>query len=277
MDFPEDRDIKTTSGLVTEQDWRAFFSRFPQVVLVANSEQVDVAALKRAYPDDSLFIFFNKAYKVLQKPFAGQSMLVSRAQPRGANIVYRGEVEQVLGLFAPETFHGILNMRLADSETPNTQADYGGTATGHLDLTSLGDGIYPSDKLPTSGFALAYWLLAQRLPLKVVLAGFSGKRSEKWRVVAIHDWAFEQVCLKVFARSGKLSLHETDLSDPYAKLSARFPDIPATEISLTVADVLSQRMGNTDAQVDKLISLTGILKSADVFLRNLKPGFLKKR
>lgn len=277
MDIAGDRDAETTAGLSSEQDWRTFFSRFSRVILVANSEQVDVPALRRAYTDDALFVFFNKAYKVLQQPFAGHSLLVSRAQPRGANIVYRGEVEQVLGLFVPDRFHGILNIRLAESETPNTQADYGGTATGHLDLTLLGNGIYPADKLPTSGFALAYWLLEQRVPVEVVLAGFSGKRSEKWRVVAVHDWVFEQVCLRVFATAGKLSLHDADLSDPYAKLSARFPEISPSQISFTVADVLSQRIGNTDAQVDKLISLTGVLKSADMFLRNLKPRFLKKR
>ncbi len=281
MDFPGDHDAgsvaATTSGLKSEQDWRAFFSRFPRIILVANSEQVDVPALKRAYPDDSLFVFFNKAYKILRQPFAGHSMLVSRAQPRGANIVYRGEVDQVLGLFAPSTFCGIANIRLADTETPNTQADYGGAATGHLDLTELCRDIYPADKLPTSGFALAYWLLEQRVPVEVVLAGFSAKRSETWRVVAVHDWTFEQVCLKVFAQAGKLSLHEADLASPYAKLAARFPEIPPSDISFTVADVLSQRLGNTDAQVDKLISLTGVLKSADLFLRKLRPRFLKKR
>ncbi|MET0358382.1 MAG: 3-deoxy-manno-octulosonate cytidylyltransferase [Pararhizobium sp.] len=281
MDFPGDHDAgsvaATTSGLKSEQDWRAFFSRFPRIILVANSEQVDVPALKRAYPDDSLFVFFNKAYKILRQPFAGHCMLVSRAQPRGANIVYRGEVDQVLGLFAPSTFCGIANIRLADTETPNTQADYGGAATGHLDLTELCRDIYPADKLPTSGFALAYWLLEQRVPVEVVLAGFSAKRSETWRVVAVHDWTFEQVCLKVFAQAGKLSLHEADLASPYAKLAARFPEIPPSDISFTVADVLSQRLGNTDAQVDKLISLTGVLKSADLFLRKLRPRFLKKR
>ncbi|TCQ08683.1 hypothetical protein C8J34_10371 [Rhizobium sp. PP-F2F-G36] len=281
MDFPGDHDVQpvaaTTSGLTSEQVWKAFFSRFPYIILVANSEQVDVAALQKAYPADSLFVFFNKAYKVLRQPFAGHCMLVSRAQPRGANIVYRGEVERVLGLFAPSTFCGIANIRLADTETPNTQADYGGAATGHLDLTELCREIYPPDKLPTSGFALAYWLLEQRVPVKVVLAGFSAKRSETWRVVAVHDWTFEQVCLKVFAQAGKLSLHEADLTNPYAKLAARFPEIPPSDISFTVADVLSQRLGNTDAQVDKLISLTGVLKSADLFLRNLRPKFLKKR
>ncbi len=281
MDFPGDHDAgsvaATTSGLKSEQDWRAFFSRFPRIILVANSEQVDVPALKRAYPGDSLFVFFNKAYKILRQPFAGHCMLVSRAQPRGANIVYRGEVDQVLGLFAPSTFCGIANIRLADTETPNTQADYGGAATGHLDLTELCRDIYPADKLPTSGFALAYWLLERRVPVEVVLAGFSAKRSETWRVVAVHDWTFEQVCLKVFAQAGKLSLHEADLASPYAKLAARFPEIPPSDISFTVADVLSQRLGNTDAQVDKLISLTGVLKSADLFLRKLRPRFLKKR
>jgi hypothetical protein len=277
MDSSRSQASPSTRGLASEAQWHGFFSQFPHIVLVANSDEVDVAALQRTYPPDTLFVFFNKAYKVLLEPFTGHALLVSRAQPRGANIVYRGEVDGVIALFAPKTFHGIVNIRLAETEKANSEADYGGTATGHLDLTRLLQQDYPEDKLPTSGFALAYWLMQQNVPSSIVLAGFSARRSEKWRIVAVHDWTFEQVCLKVFARAGKLSLHDVDAVNPYAKLAERFPDIPPSDISFTIAQVLSRQLGNTDAQVDKLISLTGILKSADLFLRNLKPKFLKKR
>ena len=49
------------------------------------------------------------------------------------------------------------------------------------------------------------------------------------------------------------------------------------QISLAVAEVLSERLSNTDAEVDKLISLTNVIRSTDNFLRRLRPKFLKRK
>lgn len=266
-----------TANVKSNEDWRAIFSAFSHIVLIANSEAIDMAALQRDYPDTALFVFFNKVYKVLGKPFAGHALLISRAQPKGANIVYRGEVADVVKLLAPERFLGIMNVRLHTSEKLNTQADYLNNPTGHLDLTGFCADFYPSEKVPTTGFAMSLWLVDQKLPAQVVLAGFSAKRSEKWRVVSVHDWTFEQVILRLFARVGKLSMHDGIAVNSYAQLASRFPELTAAEISSTVADVVSRRLNETDAQVDKLISLTNVLRSVDLFLRRLKPRFLKKR
>lgn len=274
MDFPLPG---ATENLKTDADWRTVFSAFSHIVLVANSDAIDVEALQREYPDTTLFVFFNKVYKVLEQPFQGRSLLISRAQPTGANIVYRNEVADVIKLFAPDRFLGIMNVRLSMAEKLNTMADYLGTPTGHLDLTDFCADFYPSEKVPTSGFAIGLWLVDLKIPAKIILAGFSAKRSEKWRVVSVHDWTFEQVFLRLFARVGKLSLHGGITKNSYAFLASRFPEVPASEISLTIAEVLSTRLGQTDAQVDKLISLTNVLRSADMFLRRLKPKFLKKR
>ncbi|MCV9966698.1 3-deoxy-manno-octulosonate cytidylyltransferase [Pararhizobium sp. BT-229] len=266
-----------TANLKTNEDWRAVFSAFSHIVLIANSEAIDMAALQKDYPETALFVFFNRVYKVLGKPFSGRSLLISRAQPKGANIVYRGEVADVVNLLSPERFLGIMNVRLQMTEKLNTQADYLDTPTGHLDLTDFCADFYPSEKVPTTGFAMSLWLVDQKLPARIVLAGFSAKRSEKWRVVSVHDWTFEQVFLRLFARVGKLSMHDGIARNSYAELASRFPELSAAEISSTVADVVSRRLSETDAQVDKLISLTNVLRSADLFLRRLKPGFLKKR
>lgn len=267
----------TTQNLKTNDEWRALLSRFSHIVLVGNSDGVDVEELRRAYPETALFVFFNKVYKVLGDAFPGHSLLISRAQPKGANIVYRGEVADVLKLLKPEPFLGIMNIRLGAEEKLNTQADYLGTPTGHLDLIGFCADRYPSDKVPTSGFAISLWLVELGLPAKIVLAGFSAKRSDKWRVVSIHDWTYEQVFLRLFARAGKIVMHEGMPTNRYAMLAERFPELSIETIALEVADVTSRRLGDTDAQVDKLISLTNVLRSADLFLRRLKPGFLRKR
>ncbi|WEX75214.1 3-deoxy-manno-octulosonate cytidylyltransferase [Sinorhizobium numidicum] len=273
MNFPASG---ATENLTTSAEWRSLFSAFSHIILVANSDAVNIKELQAEYPDTALFVFFNKVYKVLAEPFQGQSLLVSRAQPKGANIVYRREVADVVKLFAPERFLGIMNIRLAATEKLNTMEDFLGTPTGHLDLTGFCADLYPSTKIPTSGFAMSLWLVDLKLSAEIVLAGFSAKRSEKWRVVSVHDWTFEQVFLRLFARVGKLSMHGGIARNSYASLAARFPELPPAEISSTVAEVLSSRLSETDAQVDKLISLTNALRSIDLFLRRLKPSFLRK-
>ena len=273
MDFPASG---ATENLATPEQWRALFSRFSHVVLVANSDEVSVKELQEEYPETALFVFFNKVYKILDERFSGNSLLISRAQPRGANIVYRNEVADVVKLLAPQKFLGIMNIRLAEIERLNTSADYLGTPTGHLDLVGFCADFYPKDKVATSGFAMALWLVNQSLPAEIVLAGFSAKRSDKWRVVNVHDWTFEQVFLRLFARVGKLTMHGSRPANSYMTLASRFPELPAAEISATIAEVLSLRLSQTDAQVDKLISLTSAFRSIDEFLRRLKPKFLKK-
>jgi hypothetical protein len=273
MDFPASG---ATENLATPEQWRALFSRFSHVVLVANSDEVSVKELQEEYPGTALFVFFNKVYKILDEQFSGNSLLISRAQPRGANIVYRNEVADVVKLLASQKFLGIMNIRLAEIERLNTSADYLDTPTGHLDLVGFCADFYPKDKVATSGFAMALWLVNQSLPAEIVLAGFSAKRSDKWRVVNVHDWTFEQVFLRLFARVGKLTMHGSRPANSYMTLASRFPELPAAEISATIAEVLSLRLSQTDAQVDKLISLTNAFRSIDEFLRRLKPKFLKK-
>jgi hypothetical protein len=264
------------AGLSDTGEWREIFAAFSHIVLVANSDAVNVPELRGQYADDTLFVFFNKVYKVLDRPFDGHSILISRGQPRGANIVYRGEVADVIKFFPRERFLGILNIRFDASEKLNAAADFGGTPTGHLDLAGYCSEFYTEGKVPTSGFALALLLTEMKLPGTIILAGFSAKRSEKWRVVSAHDWSFEQTFLRLFARIGRITIHDGVSLNPYAKLAERFPDIPAAEISLAAAEILSQRLGNTDAEVDKLISLTNVIRDFDNFLRRLKPKFLKR-
>ena len=265
------------AGLSDGNDWRAIFAAFSQIVLVANSDAVDIAGLQRQYPTGTLFVFFNKVYKVLDAPFPEHALLISRGSPRGANIVYRREVGDVVKFFPKDRFLGIMNIRLNAEEKLNTTEDFENTPTGHLDLAGFCNDFYPEDKLPTSGFAIALWLSDQKLPGTIVLAGFSARRSQQWKVVSVHDWSFEQVFLRLFARVGKISIHGGVANNAYAALARRFPDIPSSEISLAIADVLSERLGNANAEIDKLISLTNVIRDIDNFFRRLKPRFFKRR
>ena len=267
----------SAAGLNSADEWRAVLAAYSHIVLVANSDAVDIGSLQPQFPPTALFVFFNKVYKVLDRPFHGHSLLISRGQPRGANIVYRGEVGEVVKFFPKDYFLGIMNIRLGPEEKLNPAADFQGAPTGHLDLVGFCSDFYTEGKTPTSGFALALWLSDLKLPGAIVLAGFSARRSQKWRVVSAHDWTFEQTFLRLFARLGKITIHGGVSLNPYIRLAERFSEIPAAEISLAAADVLSERLGNADAEVDKLISLTNVIRSTDNFLRRLKPKFLKRK
>src|ERR1700712_31902 len=207
------------SGLTDPQGWRRLFAAFSHVVLVANSREVRSEELQQAFPESALFVFFNKVYKVLDKPFMGHALLISRGQPRGANIVYRGEVGEVVKFFPRDRFLGVMNLRIHASEKLNTAADYENNPTGHLDLVGFCGDFYPEDKLPTSGFAMALWLSDLKLPGSIVLAGFSARRSDKWKVVSVHDWTFEQVFLRLFTQLGKISISGGVAKNPYAALA----------------------------------------------------------
>jgi hypothetical protein len=265
------------ANMTEMQGWRAIFAAFSHIILVANSDVVNVADLQKSYPSDTLFVFFNKVYKVLDRPFLGHALLISRGSPRGANIVYRREVGDVVKFFSQDYFLGIMNIRLNAAEKLNTAADFENTPTGHLDLSGFCGDFYPEDKLPTSGFAIALWLSDLKLPGKIVLAGFSARRSRRWRVVSVHDWNFEQVFLRLFTRIGKISVHGGVSNNAYAALARRFPEIPSPDISMAIADVLSERLGNANAEIDKLISLTNFIREIDNFLRRLKPKAFKRR
>jgi hypothetical protein len=267
----------SVAGLSDARDWRAIFAAFSHIVLVANSDAVDIAGLQQQYPTGTLFVFFNKVYKVLNAPFPEHALLISRGGPKGANIVYRREVGDVVKFFPKDRFLGIMNIRLNAEEKLNTAAEFENKPTGHLDLSGFCNDFYPEDKLPTSGFAIALWLSDQKLPGTIVLAGFSARRSQQWKVVSVHDWSFEQVFLRLFARMGKISVHGGVANNAYAALAKRFPDIPSSEISLAIADVLSERLGNANAEIDKLISLTNVIRDIDNFFRRLKPRFFKRR
>lgn len=106
----------TTASIQAFADWQALLGRFTHIVLVANSEEANVDRLRRELPQTALFVFFNKVYKILDKPFDRPSLLVARSGSVGANIVYRKEVKNVLGYFPGDEFLGVMNVRAHPGE-----------------------------------------------------------------------------------------------------------------------------------------------------------------
>ncbi|TCL62378.1 3-deoxy-manno-octulosonate cytidylyltransferase [Rhizobium sp. BK251] len=272
------RSTLTTAGLKTAEDWRRLLSPYPYIVLAANSDAVDMKALQAEFPPNSLFVFFNKVYKILDRPFEGNALLVARSGTMGANIVYRREVGDVVAYFPNEGFLGIMNLRVDAGERLSDPSEFGGgVPVGYLDQADFFAEFYPPGRMPTSGFALALWLSDLKIPGRIVLAGFTARRSAKWKVFDVHDWTFEQTFLRLFARLGRISMHSGTEVNAYVRLAQRFSDIPPAEIALTAAEVLAERLDNANAEIDRLISATKMIRSVDSFFRRLKPKTRKQK
>ncbi|MBO0904157.1 3-deoxy-manno-octulosonate cytidylyltransferase [Jiella sonneratiae] len=257
--------------------WAGFFSRHRTVVLVANSEAANVEALRESFGDGVLFVFFNKVYKVLKAPFDGPSLLVARSSIAGANIVHRREVETVCGYFEGPGFSGILNLKALAAERFSEARDFGERSVGHLDLAADFADFYPPDYAPTTGFALALWLSERCGGLRIVLAGFSAERSERWKLFHDHDWTFEQIVLRLMARSGRIEMRGGREATPLDRIAARFPEVPPAEVALVAAEVLAARQEGTNRSVDRLYSIVRPLAGLDGLLRRLKPKTRKEK
>jgi hypothetical protein len=259
------------------EEWRAFFSPYSHIVLVGNSEAAQPEQLRQTYPSTTLFVFFNKVYKVLDESFDSPCLLIARSGSMGANIVHRREVADVVKFFPTDRFLGIVNVRVDASEALSPVSAFNGATIRHLDLRDVLGQTYPSGKFATSGFALTLWLLVLGLPGQVVLAGFSAKRSDKWKVFDVHDWNFEQIYLAVRARRGDIAMLRQFEATPIATLIKVMPGVDPIEILTEANEVLSRRLDDANQQIDRLMSLTKLQRRIYDFFARLKPKTRKQR
>ncbi len=250
-------------GIRSQQAWIDLCRRYETIVLVANSDRVRIAELKAAYGGATLFVFFNKVFKVLGGPFEGDAVLVARSGRHGANIVKRGEVDTVVGFFPGAGFKGILNLRAGQQERFSTAAEFGlkPDRVAHLDITEHFAAFYPADKLPSSGFALATWLERQLPKTQVVLAGFSAQRSERWKLFDVHAWTFEQVVLDLLVGAGRLVRDVDGERDQFAGIRLAYPEFSEAQVQMAASEVLAWRLDSTNAGVDSLYSATRPLRA----------------
>ncbi len=244
---------------INAQDaWLDFCRRYETIVLVANSDRIRIEKLKAAYGGATLFVFFNKVFKVLSGPFDGEAILVARSGNHGANIVKRGQVNTVVGFFPGDHFKGILNLRAGQRERFSTAADFGlkPDRVAHLDITEHFAAFYPAGKLPSSGFAVATWLERQLPKTRVVLAGFSAQRSEQWKLLDVHAWTFEQVILDLLVSAGRLVRDVDGERDQFAGIRIAYPEFSDTQVQMAATEVLAWRLDSTNDSVDSLYSAT---------------------
>lgn len=260
-----------------DRDWRALFSRFEAIAVVANSPAVDLDDVRRRCPAATLYVFFNSAFRVVEGRFDQDALLVARSGNYGASIVRDGDIHSIVRRFEPSRFHGVVNLRAAGWETLEDVEKLKPIKATHLDLVADFQDAYTAGKAASSGFAIAVWLSKLDLGLPIYLAGFTGTRSEKWKVFDAHDWTFEQVALRLLVRKGSLSPLEGDrLSAPPSleRIGAIVPSATAEEIALVASEVLSDRVDNLGYFIDRLWSITKIARFFNTLVAYTNP---KKR
>lgn len=258
--------------------WHRIFGRFGTIVLVANSDAVDVATLRSSYGESTLFVFFNKVYKVLDRRFQGPCLLVARSGPAGANIVYRREVPDVLRLVDGAGFLGICNLRAGRHERFSEPAEFGNACpVGHLDCAADLADFYPSTHVATSGFALALFLLELLPESRIVLAGFTARRSVRWKLFADHDWTFEQIVQRLLLRAGRLQSANAVPEDVLSPIARRFPELRNADVASVAAEVVAERLEGANLAIDDLLRLTRPQRRLDDALRRLKPRTRKQK
>lgn len=241
-------------------DFLALVGRHPAIVLVANSQAADVAELRRTMPGDALFVFFNDVTRVLGEPFDRPAILVARSGKDGPAIVRKNKIGGILGCFAPGALQAVVDLRCGTRENFVPAEAFGFPKVVFLDLTEFFRTRYTAMKTASSGYAMAAWLASQGLRSEIHGCGFTGRRSEKWKVFDVHDWAFERIALRLFETSGRLHLQPSSIFDPSAieALSRQFPEIERTRFVEIGYEVLAQRIEHTDMFVERLWSVTKV-------------------
>ncbi|WP_331688098.1 3-deoxy-manno-octulosonate cytidylyltransferase [Consotaella aegiceratis] len=231
---------------------------YSAIVVVANSEAAELTELRRALPQNTLFIFFNEASRVLAEPFDGSAVLVARSGVRGPAVVRKGKMDKILARFAPGALDRVVDLRVAEIETFVPAEGFKFPAVEFLDLVAHFSALYPGGKTPSSGYAMAAWIASLGLDCDLVLCGFTARRSDKWKVFDVHDWAFEQVALRLFERKGLARFHPPAQlrPTPVEALERQFPDLQRRDILSLGYEVLSQRIEHTNLFIDRLWSLT---------------------
>ncbi|MCW4114847.1 3-deoxy-manno-octulosonate cytidylyltransferase [Aurantimonas sp. MSK8Z-1] len=267
------------SSAVLRDDPRGFFGRFDALVLVANSAEVASAVREEHFGERPLFVFFNKAFRVLDAPFQRDCLLVSRSSPVGSSLIYRGELGAVLKLLDTPHFHGIINFRAGAEELLSLPEDFGRPDVANLDLTEALDRIYPKGRLPSTGFAMVTWLAGLDLGVPIHLLGFSGVRQDVWRVYDVHDWSWEQTVLKLLAGRGIIVENRAGGSGawPIDALVAQFPQFDRQSVESMAIEVLSARLSAANRSIDQLFSTVKLQIALSKLLRSLRPKSRKVR
>jgi hypothetical protein len=259
------------------EDFEALFSGYEMVALIANSESVDIDAITYTLPEKTLYVFFTGCTKVLPRPFDKDAILCHRLVASGTRFLKsQKHFDKAYSLFT----HGLKSEIgvIADRGMPDGGARVMSPRKSDLvphtlDFDYTFGPLYPMERMPTTGFAIAVWL-AEKMPhANICLCGFTGVAGLQFSMYTEHDWTFEQIMLQLFVKKGRIRRFEEKLSEPagsYARIHSRFPEFSEATIALVANNVLANRFTGMERQVAKLWSKTKIERSIRSFVKRFK-------
>ncbi|MDK1374970.1 MULTISPECIES: hypothetical protein [unclassified Sinorhizobium] len=257
--------------------FEALLSRYETVALIANSEGVDVDAVVRALPERTLYVFFTGCAKVLTRPFDGDAVLCHRLIADGTRFLKsRKHFDRAYSLFSqpPKAEIGVLADRGVPEGAPRVTTARTSTLVPYtLDFDHALGPLYPVDRMPTTGFAVALWLVEKVPDANVSLCGFTGTAGLQFNMYSEHDWTFEQIMLQLLAQKGRIQRFEDSLCEPagaLARIIGRFPEFDEATIALVAANVLANRLTGTERQVSRLWARTKLERNIRAFFKRFR-------
>lgn len=260
----------------SQEDLLDLLRSYEAIALIGNSEGVDIDAIVQGLPERTLFVFFTGCAKVLNGPFPRDAMLCHRLIRNGTAFLKSQRHFDKAYSFFPNGLEGECGI-IADrgGDHPETKAEprQSPLLPVVLDFDHAIGPIYPAGKMPTTGFAVALWILGKVPEAKVWLCGFTGVAGLEFHLYHDHDWTFEQTALDLFQRSGRLSRFESRsarVDDGLGRLRQRFPEFSDGEIALVATEVLARRFGGMERQMAKLWSMTKIPRKIRGFFKKIR-------
>ena len=259
------------------EEFEAFLTGYEKVALIANSEAVDIKAIQAGLPEKTLYVFFTGCAKVLHRPFTGDAVLCHRLVGDGSKFLKsQKHFDRAHSLLANglKAEIGVLASRRMTDGAPSITSPRQSPLVGHtLDFDYDFGTLYPQGRMPTTGFAIAIWLIEKIPHANIVLCGFTGVAGLQFDMYTEHDWTFEQIMLELFVKKGRISRFGEGLdtaAGSFSRIQARFPEFGEAAIALVATNVLANRYTGMERQVAKLWSSTKLERRIRGFFKRFK-------
>ncbi|TPP10789.1 hypothetical protein [Rhizobium glycinendophyticum] len=261
-------------------DFKQILAGYDVIALVANNERIDVEQLATQMPERTLFVFFTGCEKILRRRFERDSALCHRLRNETTFLKGQKYFDMAHSLL-PENLKATVGViagsgKAVVSEKPRQRQT--NLTPFLIDFDYEFPGFYPEDRMPSTGFALAMWLIEHCRDAKIALCGFTGVAGVKYSVYPAHDWTFEQTLLELMNLDGRLfraeDRHKPGSGGSFARIKARYPQFSDAQIGLVASQVLASRFTGMEWQMAKLWDRNGRWQRlAANGLRRLKRAF----
>lgn len=263
--------------LQSTEEWINLVRGYDAVALIGNSEGVDIDAIVATLPRNTLYVFFTGCAKVLSGPFSGDVVLCHRMLEDGRSFLKsRRRISEARSFFQ-QGLKGevgvIADLGRADNAPLVGEARQSPFFAVTLDFDHSLDRFYPADRTPTTGFAVASWILANVPQTPLWLCGFTGVAGTQFHLHAGHDWTFEQTVIELFSRTGRLRRYEEQVatSSGLERIARRFPEFDHGEVALVASHILAKRFNGMERQMKELWSVTKIPRAVSGIYKRLRP------